>query len=432
MKKLFPILLVSLFLFSCSRTKNIVSIKDYEVYLNPDYINKETARATQELDFWNKRLMADTGNYLNMKELAMQYSHLFKLRGHINDLLTADSLLNASSLKINGKDAGVLYAQSQEAIMQHRFADAYRYNQQAEKQEPNPYVNHLLNFDAAMELGKYYEASSKISNLRDKKDFNYLLREAKLQDHYGHLDKAIELMEEAASVMKEKRKSSYLWALSNLADMYGHAGRIKDSYKTYLKVLAEDSANLYCLKGIAWIAYSHDKNTTEAKRIIKFILTQTHVPDLLLLLAEIEEWEGNTEEKNNCITKFISEAKKASYGNMYNKYLILLYSEELKQYDKAIELALKEINHRPTPETYDWLAWAYFKSGEKQKAFETAMRYVYKKTFEPEAQMHTAYILDGNNRKDEAVKLFNECFESSFELGPLATMQIKEQLESMR
>jgi len=57
---------------------------------------------------------------------------------------------------------------------------------------------------------------------------------------------------------------------------------------------------------------------------------------------------------------------------------------------------------------------------------------MYKKTFEPEAQMHTAYILDGNNRKDEAVKLFNECFESSFELGPQATKQIKEQLASMR
>jgi hypothetical protein len=432
MRKLFTVFFFSLFLLSCSRSNDVVNKKDYEIYLNPVFIQNETTKATQELEFWKNRLMADTGNYLNMKELSKQYSQRLKLRGDINDLLIADSLLNASSLKINGKDAGVLYAQSQEAITQHRFADAYRYNQQAEKQEPNPYVNHLLNFDAAMELGKYYEASSMISNLRDKNDFNYLLRKAKLEDHYGHLDKAILFMERAVAVMRGKRKSSYLWALSNLADMYGHSGRIKDSYKTYLKVLAEDSANLYCLKGIAWIAYSHDRNTTEAKRIINYILTQTHMPDLLLMLAEIEEWEGNTEEKNNCIAKFISEAGNAAYGNMYNKYLILLYTEELKQYDKAMELALKETNHRPTPETYDWLAWVYFKSSEKQKAFEITMRYVYNKTFEPEAQMHTAFILSNNNRKDEAVKLFNECLESSFELGPQATKQIKEQLASMR
>jgi len=72
-------------LFSCSRTKNIVSIKDYEDYLNPDYINKETARATQELDFWNKRLMAETGNYRNMTELAMQNSQRFKLKEEIRN-----------------------------------------------------------------------------------------------------------------------------------------------------------------------------------------------------------------------------------------------------------------------------------------------------------------------------------------------------------
>jgi hypothetical protein len=399
--------------------------------MNPKFIQKETVRVTQELNFWNKRLIED-GNYLNMKELAKQYSQRFKLRGDINDLLIADSLLNTASVKINGKDVAVLYAQSQEAITQHRFADAYRYNLQAEKQDPNPYVNHLLIFDAAMELGKYYEASSKISNLRDKKDFNYLLRKAKLEDHYGHLDKAIVLMEDAVAVMKGKRKSSYLWALSNLADMYGHAGRVKESYEAYLEVLAEDSANLYCLKGIAWIAYSNDKNTAEAKRIINYILSQTHMPDLLLMLAEIEEWEGASQAKNNYITKFIGEVNKPQYGNMYNKYLIHLYSEELKQYDKALELALKETNYRPTPETYDWLAWVYYRKGEKQKAFDTAMQYVFNKSFEPNAMIHTAYILADNNRKDDAVKLFKQCIESSFELGPHATKQIKDKLESMR
>ena len=244
-----------------------------------------------------------------------------------------------------------------------------------------------------MELGKYYEASKKLSNLKDKKSFDYIIRKAKLEDHYGRTDNAIELMEEAATIVKEKRKSSYIWTLSNLADMYGHAGRIKESYQSYLKVLDMDSANLYCLKGIAWIAFSHDKNTTEAKRILNFILSLTNMPDLNLTLADIAEWEGNEKTKLEYIHKFTEVVTKPGYGAMYNKYLIYLYTEELKDYDKALALATHEIESRPTPETYNWLATIYFNSGETEKAFQIIKDNVYKRTYEPDAMMNAGLFM---------------------------------------
>ena len=35
---------------------------------------------------------------------------------------------------------------------------------------------------------------------------------------------------------------------------------------------------LYVLKGIAWIAYAHDHNTEEARRIFNFLLLQSNMP----------------------------------------------------------------------------------------------------------------------------------------------------------
>ena len=394
-------------------------------------IEKEVSKANVELNFWKDRLAADTGNFLNMKELAAHHNQLFKLTGDVKELNIADSLLRLSTKKINNKEASILYALSQNSITQHRFDEAYHFNLAAEKTNSDAYINNLLHFDASMELGKYYEASEKIADLKDKKSFDYLIRKAKLEDHHGKIEKAIELMEQASAFIKDKRKSAYLWSLSNLADMYGHAGRIKDAYYTYIKVLEMDSSNLYCLKGIAWIAYSHDKNTAEAKRILNFILSQTNMPDINLVLAEIAGWEGDNKNKQEYIKEFLHEVSKPGYGYMYNKYLIHLYTSDLKAYDKALSIALDEIKRRPTPETYNWLAYVYFNKGETGKAFETVRDHVYKRTFEPDAMMNIGLIYAETGKKDEAKKILAECLESSFELGPVATTQIKEKLKSL-
>jgi hypothetical protein len=47
------------------------------------------------------------------------------------------------------------------------------------------------------------------------------------------------------------------------------------------------------------------------------------------------------------------------------------------------------------------------------------------KTFEPEALLHTAFILKANGRVADALKLKQELIESIYELGPLAESDIQ-------
>lgn len=219
--------------------------------------------------------------------------------------------------------------------------------------------------------------------------------------------------------------------MSNLGDMYGHAGRIKDSYNAYINVLKKDSSYIYALKGIAWIAYSNDNNTAEAKRILQYILSQTKMPDIWLTLAEIEEWEGNTAKKNEYINKFLEEVERPEYGAMFNKYLVTIYTTELPDFSKALMLAEKEVESRPTPETFNWLAWVYYNKGDIEKAYSLCKNHVYKKTFEPEALFNTACIFAASGKKEEAKQMLEECLESSFEIGPVTSKQIKEKLASL-
>jgi predicted CopG family antitoxin len=416
---------------SCSNNHPIAKASDYNSFLNDGIAKEQVKKINQEIEFWKNRLQADTGSFVNMSEIASYQLRLFKATGNIACLKTGDSLLKRSSAKLNNTSPELLYSLSQTCVTQHQFLQSAQYIASAEKAKGDLYTIRLLEFDTYMELGKFTEAYKSLQSLKDKESFDYIIRRAKWEDYKGNLSGAIALMEKAFEKVKNKNKNFYSWVLSNLADMYGHAGRVQEAYNGYISVLKKDPANLYCLKGIAWIAYSHDNNTTEAKRILQFILSQTQMPDLKLMLAEIAETEGDQDEKRRQINEFVAIVTEPVYGDMYNKYLISIYTEETGEYQKAYAIAERELNNRFTPETCDWMAWVYYKKGDKEKAMEFAKGYVNKMTFEPDAIMHTAFIYAANGKKNEAKQMLEECLQSSFEIGPLATKRIIEKLQSL-
>jgi len=414
---------------SCVNKDKIADPGDYDVFMKPGIIRRQVSNTQKQLEFWEERLQRDTGNFIDMLEIARCRLHIFKMEGNMVHLSIADSLMKRSSEKLNDTDPEILFALTQNSITQHQFRQASYYNQKAGESGGDRYIYHLLGFDTKMELGDLMSASKEIETLKDKSAFDYLIRRSKLEDQKGNLDDAIELMEQAFEKVKDTRNSLYCWALSNLADMYGYAGRIKDAYNAYIKVLQRENSYIYALRGIAWIAYSHDHNSKEAKRILQFILSQTNMPDLLLQLAEIEEWGGNESGKLKYVSEFIDEVRKAGYGDMYNRYLIEVYTDRVKDVDKALLLAEKEIINRPTPETYAWLAWVYYVKGDIEKAYELVNNYVYKRNFEPDAMLHTALVFSAAGKKEKAKELLKECQASSFELGPVKTKFIRKQLK---
>jgi len=435
-KQILGITLLFFLLSSCSlfkRDDKVTNREDYEQYLQPGKEKIQLKKIDSEIAFWQKRFTKSSDDIVARAKIASLFTQRFSYSGNIHEIHQADSIYQLVNHLNRKNSSGTFRSLAANCITQHKFLQAQLYIDSALNLGDDKYQTVLMEFDVALELGNKIRAEKALNKLTDKNDFSYLIRESKYKDHAeGNLNESISLMEKAWDQIKDGNNNSIkLWTKSNLGDLYGHANRYKESYQCYLDVLAKDPEYYHALKGIAWLAYSKDKNITEAKHIIHYLRQQHPVPDYDLLLAEIASFENNTLEKVNWEQQFIAKISNVMYGDMYNKYLFNLRANELNDPKAALALAQKETSNRRTGEAFSWLAWAYLKNGQKEKALKTAQYYVEEKCFEPDAVYYLGkiYLANGNNKK--AKKYLEEAYESSYELGPSATKEIKEALKQL-
>jgi tetratricopeptide (TPR) repeat protein len=418
--KLVPFLVFSiLFIVGCeNKPKQITHASDYNKYLNVNG-NESLTFANNEIDFWQKKFDAAPNQISYLSLIASNYATLFEYTGAIENLYKTEELLKKSNEAYAYSKVSTIRSLARNYIAQHRFKEALDLANKALVIGEGMKETQKLLFDVQMELGNFPEALKNLNAFRDMKDYDYLIRLAKWNDHKGDLETAITFMEKARDIAeKEQNKVLKIWSYSNLGDYYGHAGRIQESYDSYLKTLTIDPNYSYALKGIAWIVFSKERNTKEAKRIIEAIEVTHNTPDFYLLKSQIAQFEGNEKEEKKNRNAYFSMLQKSNYGAMYNKYNILVYADAKETAAKALEIAKIEIEHRPTPDSYDLLAWSYFNLGENKKALQIAQKHVVGKSFEPKVQYHLAMIYKSNNLATKVQPIKEELLASLYELGP--------------
>lgn len=419
-KKLSALLLTSLMMLSCNQKSNtiITSQKEYNKYLEIKG-NKSRDFVQGEIDFWENKFNAAPNQILYLSLLASNYSKLFENTGNVKYLYKAEELLLQSNETYKYSVVATIRSLARNYVSQHRFREALVLANKALVIGEGKKETQKLLFDVNMELGNYTQAEQNLEAIKDGSDFDYLIRVSKWNDHLGDLKTAILLMEKAKNIaVANNNKSLEIWTYSNLGDLNGHAGNIQKSYDYYLKTLELEPNNSYALKGIAWIVFSYERNTVEAKRIIDNISKKHPTPDFYLLKAQIAEYEKNTVAKNENLTAYFQMLDSINYGAMYNKYNVLIYAEDKSTAPKALEISKMEIAHRPTPDSYDLLAWSYYNLGDNKKALEIAEKYVVGKSFEPKLIYHLATIYKANNKEAKIVPIKEELLNSIYELGP--------------
>ena len=423
------ILVLIVFFASCNEeqkkkpeTEQIVNAEDYDKYLSTDN-TLAYDEALSKKEFWNKRLAKDSSGVGDLGPLAGAYTALFSTTGNVENLQKAEKL-NEKAIEISANNKDV-YVRSlaHTYISQHRFKEAKEILEESYSGVSNKHETELMLFDVYMELGEYDKAHTMLTNVKNNNDYNYLIRLSKWNDYKGDLDSAIKFMEKARDIAESRgKKSLKTWTYSNIADYYGHAGRIEDSYKYYLKTLALEPDNAYAKKGLAWIAYSYEKDTEEANRILDSVMVNHKSPDYHLLKAEMAEFDNNETKVEKHNEKFLTSLSENDYKGMYNAYLIEYYAEDKPE--KALELAKEEVNNRATPETYSLLALAELKAGNKEEALQAIEQHVEGKTFEPMAQYYSALVYKANGQKGKVTPLKDELSGASYELGPVLAKKI--------
>ena len=413
-------------LASCQKQPEQITNKaDYNAFLKLP--KDEVLQQTKEnYAFWEKKLEKEPSQFPYLMKVAASQSKLFGKTGNIDYLIQARDNYKKVNEITGYKNSGYLKSLAHNYISQHRFKDALALLKKAELRGDHLESTQKMLFDVYMELGNYDEAKSYLDKFTNPRDFDYLIRLAKWNDHRGDLDSAIKYMEQAQDIAEASNiPSTKKWIYTNLADFYGHNGQVKKSYNHYLKALKIDPNDAYSKKGIAWIVYSYEKNPDEALRILNSVTELNKTPSYYLIKSEIAEYKGDSDLQKQFISKYEEAVKNKSYGDMYNKYNVLLYAEEKAKTAQALRIAQIEINNRPTPMSYDLLAWTQYNHGDILEALNTMEKHVVGKTFEPHVLFHLAEIYKANGKYDKAKALKDELEKSTFELGPLVAQKIQ-------
>lgn len=421
---LLTLLIAALGLLSCNRPGPVTvsSPQDYNVYLN----NEPIKTSSRYFELWNSKIKDDSLQLTSFAHVASEYQRYFQGTGNVEFLRKAEQAIRkAVEIAAIGK-ADYNRALARIYISQHRFREALVHASLARKYGSGLKETRYLMFDVLMELGQYSEAEKYLDSVKNFSDFGYLIRIAKWNDHKGNLDTTIGFMEKAALKAEESRNRNLLiWSYTNLGDYYGHAGRITDSYSCYLKSLALDPANAHAKKGIAWIVFSHEKNPAEAMRILDSVSGYYKAPDYYLLKSEIADYMGDDRQRLFNLDQYFKMVKNPAYGDMYNAHNVRFYLDHTVQYDRALELAEQEVANRPTPETYDLLAYTHFKRGNREEARSIVEEYILEKTFEPAILLHAAEILKASGEQEKARELKSGLLGALYELGPTREDKIR-------
>ena len=422
LRKIFPLIALVL-TFSCT-TKTVTNPEDYSAYLNTKI---DSSELFVNVDFWTDKIEADSNPFPYLASRSGSYTGIFGTTGNIDYLIKAENDLIAANEATNYDNASLLKSLAANYIAQHRFKEALQLLKKAETNGEKLSGTKKMLFDVHLELGNYIYAESYLKDLKNNSDFDYLIRLAKWEDHKGNLDGAIVEMEKATVIAESSNvKGAKQWSYTNLADFYGHAGEIQKSYEYFLKALELDPTDAYAKKGIAWIVYSYENNPEEALNIIDHITSYHYSPDYDLLKAEIAEFKNDTDLKSKSLKNYQTAVNNEKYGDMYNKYNVMVFTEELLLPKNAIEIAKREVDNRPTPQSYDLLAWSYFKNGAIEKANTIIEAHVEGQTSEPEVLYHIAEIYKAAGKTDKVKPLKEELVASMYELGPTMALKIKQ------
>lgn len=413
------LLFSALLIFSCKDSENsIEKITDKDDY-NQFLVSEKTKTTSKYFELWNSKIKPDSIQLLSFGIVAGEYNTYFKETGDIDFLKKSEQALTKAVDIANIGRAGYRRALARNYISQHRFKEALEQAKVAREIGSDLTETQSLLFDVHMELGNYTLAKNYLDSITDVKQFGYLIRAAKWNDYKGDLSSTINYMEQAEKIAEDKKnRTLMLWSYTNLADYYGHAGRIKDSYNNYLKSLAIDNQNAYAKKGIAWIVFSHEKNPKEALRILDSVTKNYDAPDYYLLKSEIAEFMGDEKKYFKNLDEYYLRVKNKKYGDMYNAYNIDLYLNDIDKTPDAYKLAQIEVENRPTPESYNFLAYSYLKLGDKEKALDIVEKHIEGKTFEPAILYNAAEIYKENGNSVKTAELKEELLGAIYELGP--------------
>ena len=429
MKQLITGIAILLLFASCkNENKAIVSIAFTDSLLN-NYSDSATKNSLEtDLQFWKNRITPANPGLVNELKYAGCLVQRFHVTGNMQDLVTADSILLISDSTFGHKQTGPNMALIRNSILQHRFKMADSLLQQVRNTGIKKYESAILGFDVAFEQGYYQVAEYELKQIANANDYGYNFRRAKLAHYKGEVDTAIAAMQRAAE-QAGGNVSLIQAALSNEADLNLHNGNLQRANELYVQSIRLSATDLHSIMALGWIALLRDKNDSLAEKIFRFVQSKTQAPDAVFKLTQLADARGDSALQKKYASEFVAIATAPDYGNMYNKYVLELYTGILNEPAKAEAMAARELLNRTTPQTYAWYVWALYSNNKTAEAEKIYRQHVSGKPLEGLELYWMGKYMQAQNKGYNAKEFFKAANKNRYDLSPSMVKDLKNALE---
>jgi len=326
-----------------------------------------------------------TGNYTYYNEVAMQL---------IDKVLSSDA-----------ENFEALSFKTTILLSKHQFEDGLKLAVQLKQKFPyNAYVYGML-VDANVELGNYeaaVEAADKMISLRP--DIRSYSRIAYLREIHGDIAGAIDAMQMAVDAGAPGDETTE-WCRIQVGKLNEQLGKLKEAEMHYSIALSNRENYPYALAGLARVA-TENKDYTKALSLFKQADSIISDHTFKEGIKAIYELTGEKEKAEMLAKEILNHMKEISKTGNEDHEMAHAYVG-VKDFDKALEYAIKEYNSRPgNIEANETVAMVFIEKGDYKNAIPFIERALRTNNKNPELLAHAALVYEktGNIEKAEMYK----------------------------
>jgi tetratricopeptide (TPR) repeat protein len=224
--------------------------------------------------------------------------------------------------------------------------------------------------DALMEMGQYEGALDAYKTMLSIRPnlFSYN-RMANYRFITGDVEGAVAMMSDAVKA-GARYPENMAWCLVELGNIYFKTGRRSEAEQAYTQAIQAFPTGHAAYAGLGSVKAA-EANLAAAIEHYKHAQAIAPMPQYAAALRDLYEAAGNKAEAQGEIERIDAVARlEAASNQKANRTLALIYANQDRNLDRALELAQVDFQVRKDVYTYDALAWALYKN----KRYEEALK----------------------------------------------------------
>ena len=374
----------------------------------PAFFAQQRPQTTDErIAFYSKAVGAKPGSLRDQNALAKAYVQKTRETVDFSYLERASSMVE-DILAHDGGNYDALRLRSEIGMERHEFSRVEEYSEEMSKLRPDDPWNWGTLGDASMELGKYPAAKAAYARMAAlRPDLSSYNRVAYYRFVTGDADGAIESMKAAISSASATPENT-AWCLADLGKMYFKVGKLQEATDAFGQALKVFPNYYPAYAGLGSVQAARDR-IADAIDSYKHAQASVPMPEFAAALQELYRRAGKPaeSERQKQLLDAIETMARAS-NEKTNRNLAVIYADQDRNLDRALELAQNEVQVRPDVYTYDALAWVLFKRKQYAVAQEASSKALALNSPEPLFYYHAGMIANALGKAEDAKKFLSK------------------------